>query len=517
MALDAAAALDHNNKYSSKQASVDMQVGAASSPAAAPSSSSDRRASESATLLAKAAAAAGTSAKPSTSFSLSNASITNSGGNGHQQPESRYRHEHSTQGLLARTAPSSALGFYGSNAAGPAFQQQSHSMKRDAAAAMEVATSQASPALGGVSDASSKQMSSSNNKKKQKSSSSTKQTGKQALKEVVSDAPPIRQSAAMARDYSNTSNTSTRSLPARATRGSKRKYLEESSDIDAGDSLEEEYNLLKPPPPSKQKGKGREMTADEGNSTAPQSRSTSPEHALGSLSVNGTHNTTHPAHSGLSIRLKNGQATSTDSKAAKAKRKKKTRTEEAGDDLMSPPPWEGPGKDPPNPSVLKWYQAPTWANLDAVTHDQAKSEPMSEPEIAKTIDSAEPVIPVPDESPALTVTTSRATSSEINGKSNAIVSSRASISSEPRDKLLLPGLNDRSVSAIEGGDEVSMRSATSTAMPSPVDEIDKQLGEVKKSIPAASTKKRRGRPPKKRPGSETPAPMSGKYRLIPCN
>lgn len=377
-------------------------------------------------------------------------------------------------------------------------------------------------------------------------------------------------SVAMARDYSNSSVTSTRSLPSRATRSSKRKYVEQSSDSDE-DTPDED--LLNPDvPSSRQKGKRRETAGntntthadDEGISSTPPSRSTTPEdmsnagnnHLLKPKQVNGSRAGSAESTSGLSIRLRPSASrqslkSKSSSSSNKSKRKKK-RIEVSAE----PSPYlkstaildsdatpynsqdehettlraveilkeEAASTSDSSVSTPLASRFPTHSDRPSALEGiplakeiRAKLEPTSEPEedtkpSLKREERATSDTSMHDGSRAPTVTTSRPTSAEVEDAQNdaqqqeqtfLATSSRASVSSEPAG-LYVPPANARSVSAMDGGDELST-GAQSTAMPSPIDEANKQLGSAKKPFPPVP-KKKRGRPPKKRPLSETPGP-----------
>lgn len=461
------------------------------------------------------------------------------------------------------------------------------------------------------------------NRKQKKSESKSKPNSADASAGNVSDAPPApppsivlfparRQSAApapsstsMARDNSNTSVASTRSLPARMTRGSKRKYVEEtteSSDEDDEDrqaSLTEgEHTPLKVGPASlalsqssrKDKGKERAIsvaaTNEDGLSTAPPSRSTSPEgdnsrprrrlsasEAQG-LAASGT-------ASGLSVRLRKttSQQSANTSTSTKGRKRKKNRitgstdpsaqsssTSKEGTALTmktrkgsresQEPPSTRREKTPLQVDQFKDEAASTSdssvstplasASQSGVTADgvEAKMEPVSESEDGRLIGSGKrrgsSAIPMQENrrrNKTKQEASSRPTSAEAEDQNDvkddlsqsrnlttAPSSRAASTSTEPTEDqqlLNLPYSDTRSVSAMDGGDEMSVADG-STAMPSPAaQEPDEQsamnaaaelpennddAASTTSTAPVVAPKKRRGRPPKKRPLSQTPAP-----------
>lgn len=512
-------------------------------------------------------AAAAASPNPSTSAAVTSFALSNASTAGN--------------GLQNRRDASSTLNFYGTHthsngdapvsSASPRGQHQNimavpkddDRMRRDAAGTGAAATTITKAPVPEAAGGGGKMQ---KNKKKKQRAPTAKNVQRQqqgdslmessasnfrASTEASDDAPreqARRQSAAagvssaMARDTSNTSVASTRSLPARATRASKRKYVEEDSSIDE-DSLEEEPFR----PSAKQKGKARqvpELANDESNPSLSRSRSTSSEVTAGESKVNGINQTSRSA-TGLSIRLKTGtskQGTTPSSSASKSKRRKR-RIEESDEntpylprsrlhsEAFSQASIEDGESRPSQLDILKdeaastsdssvstplassfrgGHSMPASEHIPLAHEIEAKSEPVSEAEDGKEPSAstrAGSATSLPNGSRAPTITTSRANSAEVDARDYAAPSSRASASSEPVDLLLPP--SNRSVSAMDGGDELSTGAQT-TAMPSPAGEFDKQLGEVKKSIPAAPpTKKRRGRPPKKRLLSETPGPGSG--------
>ncbi|KAK9894084.1 hypothetical protein P389DRAFT_103152 [Cystobasidium minutum MCA 4210] len=379
-----------------------------------------------------------------------------------------------------------------------------------------------------------------------------------------------RKSVAMSRDYSNSSVASTRSLPTRAaTRSSKRKYVEESSDSDAETPDED---LLPDPMPSsssRQKGKRRETSGvahDEGTSTTPPSRSTTPEDVplakAKQLSNNASRavsaeTTTGPTGGRVKQRpsvSRQSSKSKLSSSSSKSKRKKKRieTSAEPSPNLLPPAAFQSDAtaytspdehekhvraidtlKDEAastsdssvsTPLASRFHQRAEASSThlqpsSATKNVQAKVEPMSEAEddhkSATRMERGASEGSAHNESQAPTVATSRPTSAEVEEDPNNVdghlfpaISSRASVSSEPMGSLQPSGI--RSVSAMDGGDELST-GGQSSAMPSPVDEIDKRLGSAKTSLPSAP-KKKRGRPPKRRPLSETPAP-AGKALL----